>query len=155
MLIFTFGPWHVNIQDCFKFPSPHIDWKKQKHTSSRASESKLFQCHVIVWHHRPISLKYLSQDVLLLSYSSVIILQHRDKMELQLTLSKSFCSLWLFSSLSLSRSCWALSCFSSCFFLDSAMVLPKTKSALNSFHLLHKTLLFKIGIRHLKLFYLI
>lgn len=44
-----------------------------------------------------------------------------------LTLSKSFCSLRDFSSRSLSRSCWAFSCFSSCFFLDSAMVLSKKK----------------------------
>lgn len=43
-----------------------------------------------------------------------------------LTLSKSFCSLSVFSSRSLSLSCCAFSCFSSCFFFDSAMVLSKT-----------------------------
>lgn len=51
-----------------------------------------------------------------------------------LTLSRSFCSLWVFSSRSLSRSCWAFSCFSSCFFLDSAMVLPN-KTEKNNLHL--------------------
>lgn len=38
MLIFTFRHWHVNIQDCFKFLSPHIEWKKQKQTSLRAAD---------------------------------------------------------------------------------------------------------------------
>lgn len=42
-----------------------------------------------------------------------------------LTLSKSFCSLSVFSSRSLSLSCCAFSCFSSCFFFDSAMVLSE------------------------------
>lgn len=50
----------------------------------------------------------------------------RRSLARSLTLSKSFCSLSDFSSRSLSRSCWAFSCFSSCFFLDSAMVLSKT-----------------------------
>lgn len=42
-----------------------------------------------------------------------------------LTLSKSFCNLSVFSSRSLSLSCCAFSCFSSCFFFDSAIVLSQ------------------------------
>lgn len=50
-----------------------------------------------------------------------------------LTLSMSFCSLNVFSSRSLSLSCCAFSCFSSCFFFDSAMVLSKISKQIAHF----------------------
>lgn len=62
--------------------------------------------------------------VLLQVLTSSILRQYYRK----LTLSINFWSFSAFSSRNFSLSCWAFICFSSCFFLDSAIVLLIKKS---------------------------